>query len=195
MYPAYLLFGDEMRARDEDKLWFYDQMHNPEPLYPFDLMMPESWLVSLNQYTTRVWNLPTALGIEHRIVNGYLYLSPNVIDDAAMIAEREPIFLERARHYFENWDEIYDKWVAKATDCIERLKQMSFSPLAEREPESTVTSARGTHDCLRSADELQPLSREHARDGVLPLRDAEPRLRRLPHVPRVLPRPFPCHHR
>ncbi|MGC9961108.1 MAG: PEP-utilizing enzyme [Acidimicrobiales bacterium] len=144
MYPAYLLFGDEMRERDEQKLWFFDQMHNPEPLYPFDLMMPESWLVSLNQYTTRVWNLPTALGIEHRIVNGYLYLSPNVIDDAAMIAEREPVFLERARHYFENWDEIYDKWVAKATDCIERLKKMSFSPLAEREPLSTVTSARGT---------------------------------------------------
>ena len=81
-----------MRDRDESKLWFFDQMHNPEPLYPFDLMMPESWLVSLNQYTTRVWNLPTALGIEHRIVNGYLYLSPNVIDDPAMIAEREPIF-------------------------------------------------------------------------------------------------------
>jgi pyruvate,water dikinase len=86
MYPAYLLFGDELRERDEQKLWFFDQMHNPEPLYPFDLMMPESWLVSLNQYTTRVWNLPTALGIEHRIVNGYLYLSPNVIDDPAMAA-------------------------------------------------------------------------------------------------------------
>ena len=64
-------------------------MHNPEPLYPFDLMMPESWLVALNQYTTRVWNLPTALGIEHRIVNGYLYLSPNVIDDPAAMAERD----------------------------------------------------------------------------------------------------------
>jgi pyruvate,water dikinase len=144
MYPAYLLFGEEMRERDEQKLWFFDQMHNPEPLYPFDLIMPESWLVSLNQYTTRVWNLPTALGIEHRIVNGYLYLSPNVIDDPAMIAEREPIFLERARHYFENWDEIYERWVAKAIDCIERLKKMSFSPLPEREPESTVTGARGT---------------------------------------------------
>jgi pyruvate, water dikinase len=143
MYPAYLLFDDGMRVRDEEKLWFFDQMHNPEPLYPFDLMMPESWLVSLNQYTTRVWNLPTALGIEHRIVNGRLYLSPNVIDDPALIAEREPIFLERARHYFENWDAIYENWVGKATDCIERLKSMSFSPLADREPESTVTSARG----------------------------------------------------
>ena len=144
MYPSYLLFGDELRERDEQKLWFFDQMHNPEPLYPFDLMMPESWLVSLNQYTTRVWNLPTALGIEHRIVNGYLYLSPNVIDDPAMRAEREPVFLERARHYFEHWDEIYDNWVTKATDCIERLKAIRFEPLPDREPIETVLQARGT---------------------------------------------------
>jgi len=144
MYPEYLLFGEEMRERDEQKLWFFDQMHNPEPLYPFDLMMPESWLVSLNQYTTRIWQLPTALGIEHRIVNGYLYLSPNVVDDPEEIAAKEPVFLERARHYFENWDEIYDKWVGKATDCIERLKAMRFEPLAEREPEATVLEARGT---------------------------------------------------
>ena len=95
MYPSYLLFGQELRDRDEQKLWFFEQVHNPEPVYPFDLIMPESWLVSLNQYTTRVWNLPTALGVEQRIVNGYLYLSPNVIDDPAMIAARQPIFLER----------------------------------------------------------------------------------------------------
>jgi pyruvate, water dikinase len=144
MYPAYLQFSEEMRERDEQKLWFFDQMHNPEPLYPFDLMMPESWLVSLNQYTTRVWNLPTALGIEHRIVNGYLYLSPNVIEDPAAMAEREPIFAERARHYFENWDDIYAKWVTKATDCIERLKAIRFEPLPEREPLETVLAARGT---------------------------------------------------
>ncbi len=144
MYPSYMLFGEETRERDERKLWFFDQMHNPEPVYPFDLMMPESWLVSLNQYTTRVWNLPTALGIEQRIVNGYLYLSPNVIEDPAAIAEREPIFQQRARHYFENWDDIYDQWVLKATDCIERLKAIRFEPLAEREPDETVFTARGT---------------------------------------------------
>jgi pyruvate,water dikinase len=143
MYPSYLRFGEEMKERDEQKLWFFDQMHNPEPVYPFDLMMPESWLVALNQYTTRIWNLPTALGIEQRIVNGYLYLSPNTIEDPAMIAEREPIFAERARHYFENWDGIYDKWVGKATDCIDRLNAMRFEPLGEREPIETVTGSRG----------------------------------------------------
>ena len=34
--------------------------------------------------------------------------------------------------------------MAKATDCIERLKAMRFEPLAEREPTETVLRARGT---------------------------------------------------
>jgi pyruvate,water dikinase len=144
MYPSYLLFGPETQEVDEGKLWFFDQIHNPEPVYPFDLMMPESWLVSLNQYTTRVWQVPPALGIEHRIVNGYLYVSPNSIEDAAEVTRREPVFLERARHYFENWDDIYDNWVGKVTDCIERLKAMHFEPLADLEPVETVLSHRGT---------------------------------------------------
>ena len=190
MYPDYMLFGSgDMRDRDEKKLWFFDQMHNPEPVYPFDLMMPESWLVSLNQYTTRVWHLPTALGIEHRIVNGYLYLSPNVIDDPAMIAEREPVFQQRARYYFENWDEIYAKWVKKATDCIERLKAMHFEPLPGARARRDGIHRRGTTTAFDLLDELQPAAREHARDGLLPLRDAQSRLRRLPDLPRVLPQP------
>ena len=48
MYPSYLLFGDEMRERDDQKLWFFDQMHNPEPVYPFDAIMklnPEKYRV------------------------------------------------------------------------------------------------------------------------------------------------------
>jgi pyruvate, water dikinase len=144
MYPSYLQFGDELRERDQGKLWFFDQMHNPEPLYPFDLMMPEAWLVALNEYTTRVWNVPTALGFEHRIVNGYLYLSPNSIDDPEAIAAREPVFAQRARYYFENWDTLYDKWVAKATDCIERLRAIQFRPLPDLDPIEVVEQARGT---------------------------------------------------
>ena len=194
MYPEYLLFGEEMRERDEEKLWFFDQMHNPEPLYPFDLMMPESWLVSLNQYTTRIWNLPD--GARHRApYRERLPLpEPQRRGRPGEIAAKEPIFLERARHYFENWDAIYDKWVGKATDCIERLKAMRFEALAEREPEATVLEARGTRAPTTSRSVLTP-AREHARDGLLPLRDAQSCLRRLSDVPRILPGPLPGHHR
>ncbi|MCZ7528645.1 MAG: PEP-utilizing enzyme [Acidimicrobiia bacterium] len=144
LYPYYYLFSDDRRVFDRSKFWFFDQMHNPEPVYPFDTIMVESWLVALNQYTTRVWLVPPALGIDQRIVNGYLYLSPNVITDPDVVAERAEHFRERAGYYFEHWDELYEAWIKKAEDCIQRLEAMQFSPLPEREPMETITSGRGT---------------------------------------------------
>ena len=143
LYPYYYVFSEERREHDEDKFWFFDGMHNPEPVYPFDTIMPESWWVFLNQYLTRVWMLPTVLGIDHRIVNGYLYVSPPTIDDPKVVEERVELFLDRAGHYYDNWDAIYDKWVAKAEDCIERLKQIELEPLGDMEPRAMVTEARG----------------------------------------------------
>jgi pyruvate, water dikinase len=142
LYQYYYLFSDDRRDVEESKFWFYDGMHNPEPIYPFDSIMTESWWVALNQYTTRVYVVPPALGIDHRIVNGYIYLSPNGVEDPEEIGRRAEIFMKRAGHYFENWDEIYAKWVAKAEDCIERLKAIEFRPLPDVEPEEVVTENR-----------------------------------------------------
>ncbi len=47
------------------------------------------------------------------------------------------------------------------------------------------------HERLRPPDVVQPPDREHARDGLLPLRDAESRVRRVPDVPRILPESVP----
>ena len=52
-------------------------------------------------------------------------------------------FLERAGYYYENWDEIYDNWVAKAEDCIARLRAIELTPLPEVEPMEMVTSRSG----------------------------------------------------
>jgi pyruvate, water dikinase len=157
LYPAYYLFSEERREFEEDKFWFFDGLHNPEPVYPFDAIMTESWWVFLNQFLTRVWQVPPALGIDQRLVNGYLYVSPTTIDDPEEIEKRVPVFLERAGRYYENWDEIYEKWVGKAEDCIARLRKIEFEPLAEIEPMETVTSIRGTTsawDIMRLYDEL-----------------------------------------
>ena len=126
LYPYYYLFSDERREFEEGKFWFFDGMHNPEPVYPFDTIMPESWWVLLNQFLTRVWPVPPALGIDQRIVNGYLYVSPTSITDEAVIEARVPQFLERAGYYYENWDEIYEHWIEKAEDCIKRLRAIEF---------------------------------------------------------------------
>jgi pyruvate,water dikinase len=157
MYPYYALLSDERREFDDGKFWFFDGMHNPEPLYPFDTIMTENWWVAVSQMSTRVWPIPLAGGIDHRIINGYLYISPNAVTDAEEIAQRAEEFTRRAGHYYENWDEIYEQWVGKATDCIERLKAIRFAPLPEREPESRVFEHRGlysSYDLLTSYSRL-----------------------------------------
>ena len=143
LYPYYYLFRDEDREAEEGKFWFFDGMHNPEPIYPFDSIMNENWWVALNQYTTRVWVVPPALGIDHRVVSGYLYISPNPITAPAVIEARVAEFTERAGYYYEHWDELYDNWIRKAEDVIGRLKELRFDDLPDREPMETITSGRG----------------------------------------------------
>lgn len=145
LYRYYALISEERREFEESKFWFFDGMHNPEPLYPFDTIMTENWWVAASQMSSRVWVLPPAMGIDHRIINGYLYISPNAVTDPAQIAERQEYFAKRAGHYFENWDEIYEKWVVKAKDCIERLKAIEFAPLPEYEHESKIFEHKGTY--------------------------------------------------
>ncbi|MCP2251575.1 pyruvate, water dikinase [Prauserella aidingensis] len=145
MYPYYALLSEERAESEDGKFWFFDGMHNPEPLYPFDTIMTENWWVAASQMSTRVWPVPPAGGIEHRIINGYLYISPSAVTDPDEIARRAEEFSERAGHYYENWDEIYEEWEAKATDCIKRLKAIEFRPLPDREPLESVLSHRGTY--------------------------------------------------
>ncbi|MEK6439455.1 PEP-utilizing enzyme [Pseudonocardia sp. T1-2H] len=157
MYPYYALLSKERAEFEDGKFWFFDGMHNPEPLYPFDTIMTENWWVAVSQMSTRVWPIPLAGGIDHRIINGYLYISPNAVTDPDAIAARAEDFAVRAGHYYENWDEIYEQWVAKATDCIERLKEIRFAPLPDKEPESAVFSHRGlysSYDLLTKYSEL-----------------------------------------
>ena len=157
LYPYYYLFSEPRREFEEGKFWFFDGMHNPEPVYPFDTIMTESWWVALNQFGTRVYVIPPALGIDQRIVNGYLYISPNSITDPELIATRAELFKRRAGHYYENWGEIYDNWIAKAEDCIHRLRELEIRDLPEVEPEAVVFSHRGlttSYDLLATYNRL-----------------------------------------
>lgn len=141
LYPYYMLFSEDRRDSEERKFWFHDSMHYPSPQYPFDTIMWEHTWVILNQNTTRFFRVPSAIGIDHRIVNGYVYLSPNIISDPDEVQRRFEHFSKRAGHYFSNWNEIYSKWVEKATDCRQRLSAITFEPLPELEPEEVVFAA------------------------------------------------------
>jgi pyruvate,water dikinase len=142
MYPYYSLFSEDRRASEESKFWFHDAMHYPEPVYPFDLLMPEDTWVILNQNTTRVFRVPSSLGLDHRVLNGYIYVSPTVITDDEEIQRRAKDFQERAGYYFENWDELYESWVRKAEDCRARLKAITFDPLPDVEPMAVITGGQ-----------------------------------------------------
>jgi pyruvate, water dikinase len=157
LYPYYALISAERRPMEDGKFWFFDGMHNPEPLYPFDTIMTENWWVAASQMASRVWAIPLALGIDHRIINGYLYISPNAVTDTDKIAERQEHFGKRAGYYFENWDQIYAEWVEKAKKCIDRLKNIHFEPLPDYEHEKHIFSHRGlysSYDLLVSYNRL-----------------------------------------
>jgi pyruvate, water dikinase len=157
MYPYYGLLSEERRESEQAKFWFFDGMHNPSPIYPFDTIMTENWWVAVNQLTTRVWCIPPSGGIDHRFINGYLYISPNEHPEPDGIGERAETFSRRAGHYYANWDEIYANWVAKAEDCINRLSAIEFRPLPAVEPEESVTGHSGiysTYELSKRYDEL-----------------------------------------
>ncbi|HBA55608.1 MAG TPA: hypothetical protein DCZ04_14455, partial [Syntrophorhabdus aromaticivorans] len=58
---------------------------------------------------------PPAMGIDHRIVNGYVYISPVGIPDPNEVGKRVPLFMERAGYYYQNWDTLFGKWKKKVT--------------------------------------------------------------------------------
>lgn len=141
LYPYYYQFSKddpERAAFEESQLWYYDGLHYPEPHYPFDLIWDEAWFLSLSQNNTRTFLVPPALGIAHRIVNGYVYISPIGVDDPAEIEKRAPVFMERAGHYYQNWNALYEEWKVRMNQLHEELAAVTFEPLPDVEDASLV---------------------------------------------------------
>ncbi len=143
MYPYHALVGDDRRTFDEGRFWFRDAMHWSEPVRPFDALLVDSLVVGLSQASTRLFAVPTSLGTEYRIVNGYVYLSPTSVQDEEVIAERAEAFKRRAGHYYTHWDELYRRWVETVEREIGELEELEVPDLPELESESVVTEGRG----------------------------------------------------
>ena len=110
MYPYYALFSEERRESEEARGWFRDGMHFPEPMFPFDFVTADSPYMCLGQANTRIFAVPPALGIDHRVLYGWVYMSANPVTDEAEIGRRAQLFGERAGFYFQNWDDLYGRW-------------------------------------------------------------------------------------
>lgn len=143
LYPYYYLFSQDRKEYEEAQFWYQDALHHPEPLFPFDTITSESWWVGLGQNNSRIFMVPPAMGIDQRVLNGYLYISPVAVTDPAKVQERLQHFLTRAGYYYRNWDELYGKWKTKATATIEELERLVVPALQEMEDERVVTEAVG----------------------------------------------------
>ncbi len=138
MYPYYLLFEPARREEEEKRFWFYNGMHFPEPMPAFDMITAESCYLSIGLYQGRVFSIPTVLGIEHRVVNGYVYITSNEVTDPETIQRRLETFLPRIGFYYENWDTLVDRWQAEVDARIQELSVLEIPRLPELEDEQEL---------------------------------------------------------
>jgi pyruvate,water dikinase len=153
MYPHHVLFGEDRRAFEEARFWFQNGLHAAEPIFPFDAVVMDYAVVALNQASSRLFVVPPSLGVEYRILDGYLYNSANSVTDQATLARRAELFTRRGGYYYEHWDELYERWVEKVEAATRELGLLEVPELEEFEDETVVTegSGLGSSYLLRSA--------------------------------------------
>ncbi|MCS7172734.1 MAG: PEP-utilizing enzyme [Armatimonadetes bacterium] len=153
MYPPYVRFTPERRAEDEARLWFYNGMHFPEPVAPFDLLVPEIWYIAIGEMNSRLFCIPPAMGVDFRVLNGYVYISSVSVTDPQKIQERAQLFNERAGYYYANWRTLYEEWKQKVIGEVRILQEIRFPDLPEVEPKEWVFNRRGlgtSYDLFRA---------------------------------------------
>lgn len=143
LYSYHQLFSDARRDYEDNTFWFRDAIHLPTVMPPFDLSLVEYAFASLGSYNSRHYIVPPAMGIDIRVLNGWMYLAPVGVADPSTIPDRVGHFMERAGHYFANWNAIEDEWIDKAKKVIAKLEALEFHPLPDMVDIEVVTGHHG----------------------------------------------------
>jgi len=138
-YPYYMQFAPE----DDQRFWFYNSMHFPEPMHAFDSVTGEAAYCALGAANTRVQVLPTTKGIDERYINGRVYIGGIGVTDPAEIKERTEEFMQRAFYYYEHWEDLYASWKQKMRALIEDAQKLPSLSLPKYEPLENVRAGRG----------------------------------------------------
>jgi len=138
-FPYYMQFTKE----DDERFWFYNSMHFPEPMCAFDVVTAEAAYCALGAANTRVHSLPTTLGIDYRIINGRIYIGGNAVTDPGEIARRTREFQQRAFYYYEHWERLFEQWKNKMLGLIRVAEALPKLALPEFEPLEHVRAGRG----------------------------------------------------
>ena len=121
MYPDHVRFDERRCEQDDGRLWFWDSNHFPLPMPAFEVVAIDVPYQVVDSWQKRVFAVPPAIDIDHRCVNGYIYVSESPVTDPAKVAERAAFFQERAGHYVAGWDELYGEWRARMTVLLAEL--------------------------------------------------------------------------
>jgi pyruvate,water dikinase len=141
MYPYYAVFDESRREADESRFWFWNSMHFPVPMPAFDVACIDAPYQAVGEWQNRFFAVPPAMGIDYRIVNGYVYISGNPVTDPEKVAERVEIFQRRAGYYLEHWDELYGAWKEKMKALIAEITDLPVPDLPEYEPDAVMFEA------------------------------------------------------
>lgn len=142
MYPYYLVSQPEGHELEDARFWFADSMHWSRAVHPFDSIGAEAVYLGVGVSSMRTLVLPQALGLDVRMVNGYVYICSLPVTDPAEIAPRARHFEPRAAHCFGHWNAAYEQWKGKMTEVIDRMRALRFDPLPQVEPIEVVTEGR-----------------------------------------------------
>jgi pyruvate,water dikinase len=138
-YPYYMQFT----PGDDQRFWFYNSMHFPEPMCAFDMITAEAAYCALGAANTRVHCLPTTKGIDYRILNGRVYIGGVAVTDPAEIAARTEEFQKRAFYYYEHWERLYAQWKEKMRALIKDAEALPKLTLPDYEPLENVHAGKG----------------------------------------------------
>jgi pyruvate,water dikinase len=139
MYQYFTRFQPE----DDNRFWFHNAMHFPEPVPAFDSITSEVPYTAIGANTARLFVFPTTMGIEHRIVNGRVYITAIPITDPAEIEQRLATFQERAGYYYGNWDSLYEGWKTRVAGLISEIESIRVPDLPEIEDADIVFNSVG----------------------------------------------------
>ncbi len=124
MYPEHFLFGKEREGWEKSQFWYLDKIHAPEPMPPLDQIFQQAWQISLAQHTTRVFCIPPAQGIAHRIVGCYQYICAIAPPSEEVIKEKAALFGVRAHYPVEHYEELWDEWLNRMQELGRELQNI-----------------------------------------------------------------------
>lgn len=113
LYPSHYLFSEERKKWEGKQFWYHDKIHASEPMAPLDHIFQEAWQIALSQYNTRVFCIPPAQGVAHRMIGGYMYICAVEPPPVKIVESKVKLFEKRVFYVFEHYEKLWEQWLDK----------------------------------------------------------------------------------